>query len=668
MLRASVLLLVGSYAAMSLAEVPDEWLTSPAAELFGVPPTLGHPLLSPRGTHLVFLTQGDKGVSVLRALNLADGTITTLLQGSETGHDILWCDFSAETRLLCDMREGIPGRAQEYQKFYALNLDGSDLQEFARGTGCPVNNPWTNKANFDRLPDDSGDILYICNTGGRPEATILSTTSRRRSDASGAGEVGQMQRLYSNGHGLGSLYSGRTDDEVRWFYRDEPSAAAWQQFTAQDRINWGNPFRPVGFGPRLDQAFNIGWDPETSTWSLYRQNLTEPFENRRVYSHGDVDLEVVDTMGRFDRVVSVAFLDGRAQRAIVDRRVGEVYQFVDNLLSQQSDVAINIEIVDESWDQSIYLVKLRAPRSAGEFLLVNMETQQVQALGPEYDHLTGFALAETQIVQYEGSDGGMVTAHLTLPQTYSGPVPAVVIPRARPSREEVADPNYLVEFLAASGYAVLRVQNRVDAERGRGWTQERAAVGWEQTADDVSDGARFLIDNNITEAGKVCAIGKDYGAYSAFVTALKYPETFECIASIAAVTDPRLTPGADIMRRNVSGPSEDALNQASPVYRAAEIAPSVLMFHGENDWDFTMADHTVTLFNELERDGKDVQFIEYPYGNHEIRRAPYRIDMLARIGQFLAQHIGAGTSYLDALAETEPDQDAGRQGFRPPSR
>ena len=40
---------------------------------------------------------------------------------------------------------------------------------------------------------------------------------------------------------------------------------------------------------------------------------------------------------------------------------------------------------------------------------------------------------------------------------------------------------------------MLRVQNRVDAEYGRGWLPERAVVGWNQTADDLNSAAAFLV-------------------------------------------------------------------------------------------------------------------------------------------------------------------------------
>ena len=40
--------------------------------------------------------------------------------------------------------------------------------------------------------------------------------------------------------------------------------------------------------------------------------------------------------------------------------------------------------------------------------------------------------------------------------------------------------------------------------------------------------------------------------------------------------------------------------------------------------------------------GKKYQYIEYDDVEHSILRNQYRIDMLSRIGEFLAKHIGKG--------------------------
>jgi dipeptidyl aminopeptidase/acylaminoacyl peptidase len=306
---------------------------------------------------------------------------------------------------------------------------------------------------------------------------------------------------------------------------------------------------------------------------------------------------------------------------------------------------LEIEIVDESWDQTRYLARARPVNGTGELLLVDMQTQSIEPIGPEYEHLTGYPLAETRRIEIESSTGGTLTAHLTLPHNVAwpepaSPVPAVIMPRAQASHENVADPNYLVQFFAANGYAVLRVQNRVEPEYGQGWLPERAVVGWRQSAADVRDAADYLVANGITSADTICAAGKDFGAYTALMSALEYPENFRCVVSIAGVTDPRATEGAPVIIAGVTSDADNVLDAASPLRRADELEVPLLMFHGRNDPEIDFTEHAISLSRVLEREDKDVAFIEYRQALHDIARGPDRIDMLTRIRGFLAEQIG----------------------------
>jgi dipeptidyl aminopeptidase/acylaminoacyl peptidase len=270
-------------------------------------------------------------------------------------------------------------------------------------------------------------------------------------------------------------------------------------------------------------------------------------------------------------------------------------------------------------------------------VLVDMQNGTLEPIAPEYAQLMDVELAETTFVEFEASTGGSISGNLTLPNDAEGPVPAVILPRPRASHEDVADPHYLVQFLAASGYAVLRVNNRVQEEIGRSWIPERAVMGWEQSADDVRDAATYLVEQGITEADTICGGGKDYGAYVALMSAIEYPELFRCVVSIAGVTDPSETPGGIVV---IAGGNRSLLAEASPLQRIAELDTPTLLFHGYGDRDFDVAEQAVRFASAAETAGKDVTLVEYPYANHEIRQRSYRIDMLARIRAFVAEHIG----------------------------
>ena len=673
----SIGLLLGSSALV--AEVPDEYLETPLALAFGAPPSIGDPMLSPDGSHLLFTQQSPQGVSMLRSLSFADGALGTVLQGSVDGFDIDWCEFANETRVFCHLRQGMPDDGPNAQAFFAVNVDGSELKSMPLLLTCFRMDDLRDQPPIDWFTDDPERILFHC---GRSSETsppvLLDLYTGQEMNVSGTGDVGEPvvweylpgfdvpffgrgdfgplgrgQQFLADGHGLINMYRGRQDGLDHWFVRDDV-ATPWQEFLTVDPVAFEPPFRPVGYGTTLDRVFNIAWDLDSQTWALFRKDLTGEYENRLVFAHGNVDVELVDTMGKYRRVVSAAFLDGRSRRAIVDPRVAEVYAYVADLLP-----GLDIEILDESWDQRRYLARARAPSQAGEWLLVDMESGAVEPLGPEYEHLAAYPLAETRLIEIESSAGGSIAAHLTLPHAVAwpdpeSPVPAVIMPRALPTHEDVADPHYLVQFLAASGYAVLRVNNRVEAEYGRGWIEERAIIGWRQSAADIVDAASFLVESGIAEPERICGVGRNYGAYTAIMSAIEHPEIFSCVIGISAVTDPRASPalpGSDIVNASVTG-ARAALNEASPHYRADELEAPLLLFHGRFDMQFRLEQHASTLRRALERADKDVVLVEYPRATHEIKRGPDRIDMLARLRAFLAEHIGP------PLDETEQHQEA----------
>lgn len=653
---------------LALAEVPEQFVETPLALAFGAPPSIGDPMLSPDGSRLLFTQQNPQGVSMLQSLDLADGAITTVLQGELGGFDISWCHFASGTRVFCLLRQGMPDTGPQNQRLVAVNVDGTELQSMPELLVCLRYDHLRNQPPIDWLPDDAERVLVHCGgyPGNAPE--LLDIYTRRQVPVSGpddigdpvirntirgtdfefiafhesgAGNLGRGQSFYADGHGKFNIYRGRQDNLDHWFYRDSDDSR-WREFLTVDPLAFDAPFRPVGYGTSLDRAFNIDWDPATETWGLFRRNLTgDGDDNSLVFSHETVNVELVDTMGRQQRVVAAAFLDGRAQRAIVDRRIGEVYQYLYEQLPE-----FEIEIVDESWDQNRYLARGRARNSAGELLLVDMEDRTIEPLGPEYQHLAGYRLAETRLLEIDSSTSGRFAAHLTLPPEVNGsepaaPLPAVIIPRARPSHEDVADPHYLTQFLAASGYAVLRVSNRVDEEFGRGWVEERAVIGWQQSVTDIRDAANYLIDDGIAAADRLCAAGKDYGAYTALMTAIEHPELIRCVITIGAVTDPRETPGGVIVNGRGSG-SRAVLNAASPLRRHEELNAPALMFHGRYDYEFRTIEHTAQFANSLERAEKNVLFIDYPFEiSHDIKRGPDRVDMLARSSRFLDEHIGS---------------------------
>lgn len=635
----------------AFAEKPDELITSPIAELFGAPATIGDPKLSPDGTRLAFLQQDESGVTVLQVLDFEDGSITSLLTGSESGHDIYECEFANATRLLCDLR-GVRGRnPMDYQVWIALDSDGSNVLQMPAGTGCGDVYVLRNTHRIDWMPDDPEHVVFSC----RRATQLVNIYGGQQTHR--FGELNARQ-LYTDGHGFANLYYGRFDAHDRWFFRATDDSN-WSLVAEADLVDFADPFRPVGFDVDMNAVLHIGWNEPTQTWGLFARDL-ETREDRVLFAHPIADAELVNTLGPYDRVVSVMYLDNRTEYHVVDQRISEVHAELSRQLP-----GVEIEILDESWDGKIYLARGKAPRRGGDLFLVDMADGTIKSVGPEYAHLVDTELADARLVQFQGRDGGRITGHLTLPTNGTTPAPAIIVPRGEAAHREIPDPHFLVEFLAASGFAVLRVNTPAPDELG-GWLPSRAELGWEQAADSLEDAANFLVDTGVAEPDKLCAAGKDYGAYAALMSAVKYPSLFRCVISIGGIIDPREGPLAPEVRyvsavrgvdsawirslggtgrplsevfRAVESPVPFDPDETSPIERVEESDVPVLMFQSLKNYLVQAGEHAVPFRNALRRSDREFEFIEYEYDDHLIKRWPYRTDMLARIGRFLSEHL-----------------------------
>jgi hypothetical protein len=593
----------------ALAEVPDDLLTSPLALAFGAAPAIGEPRLSPDGSRIAFLQQSSEGVSELRILEFESGTIHVPLAGTVLGHDIEWCAWAKPERLVCeiqdiDYRRG-GGSTVTQLAWVAINADGSDekpLRQLCRN-------------GIDPLPDDPRHIFSVCNGA----AALVDLDSDRffiqdiRDD---------LSPELSDGHGLVRIAGRNRGVETFWYARTALEGEV-EQFSVVNRMDFEDAFTAVGFGENLDEVLHIAWN--SGTWSLFALDIAAGFTERLVFSHPVVDVTHVDRLGAYPRVVAAAYTFNGPQRFIIDARVSAVHDFVASRLPGQA-----IEVLDESWDRNTYLVRARPPERAGQFYRVDMAGRELDDVGAEYPGLFGVPLAPSRTIEITDPDGGSFSAHLTLPANRDGPVPAVLIPRGAPTLLDIASPNFLVQFLAASGYAVLQVNHRGPGELGYRWDFDKAFIARQQSATDMALAGRHLVESGVALPDRLCAVAWGSAAYVAAMTAALHPQDLECLVGIGGLLDMRVPQVRD--SRSTMNP---LLEESAPVKYADVIEASTLLFDG------TANGQSMTFATALRRAGREVVLVEYDHVDQRFSPAPYRVDMLVRIGDFLEQEIGA---------------------------
>jgi dipeptidyl aminopeptidase/acylaminoacyl peptidase len=398
-------------------------------------------------------------------------------------------------------------------------------------------------------------------------------------------------------------------------------------------------FLPIGFGEDPNRLLVI--KSHEGRLALWAMDLTGEKGEEVVFSHPEVDVSGVDILGKFRRIVAIGYSTDGPHLHFFDEAVEEVSEMLSEYFSDKG-----VGVIDESWDRRYYIVHVDSDLDPGTFYRFDVQRKELLRIATQYPLLESRSLASMKPIRYAARDGAEIPGYLTRPASGGeGALPAVILPHGGPESRDYWEFDWIAQFLAAKGYAVLQSNFRGSGGYGSDWSGAGGFRAWRTAINDLTDGAQYLVDQGIADPARICVVGWSYGGYAALMSGVEEPDRYRCLVSIAGVTDP-LTLIDDyrhfMNRKSVAafiGRDAEVIKHGSPLKRASEIQVPVLLFHGDQDLNVSI-DHSKKMAKALKRAKKSVEFIEYEDVEHSIRRNGYRVDMLDKIGSFLDAHIG----------------------------
>ena len=334
-----------------------------------------------------------------------------------------------------------------------------------------------------------------------------------------------------------------------------------------------------------------------------------------------------------------------------------VYEWLDPELGAAAAVLArafksrDVRIASWSQDRTRFLARVAGPTNPGVWYLYDRSRKEISPIGEEYPELKDAKLGTTQWINYKARDGLEIPAYLTLPpEAVSGAkLPLIVFPHGGPVSRDSYDFDYMAQFMATRGYAVLQPQFR--GSWGFGKAHEDAGKGeWGgKMQTDLQDGVSALAAAGTIDPARVCIVGASFGGYSALAGATLYPDAYRCAAAIAPVSDlgllvteevqtGRSEAAIDEFRVQLGGAARDKLEAQSPAKHAAAVRIPILMIHGLEDTVVSPA-HSRLMAKELDRAGKAYELIELPGENHYLSRAETRTEALEALEAFLLKNL-----------------------------
>ncbi|MGA7541086.1 MAG: S9 family peptidase [Steroidobacteraceae bacterium] len=310
-----------------------------------------------------------------------------------------------------------------------------------------------------------------------------------------------------------------------------------------------------------------------------------------------------------------------------------------------------VSVYDHSQDGSRVVAEVEDRSHPPVYYLVDFKTHGATLIGEAYPALDNVTLGPVRTLTYPARDGTAIPAYLTLPPGLAPRnLPMVVLPHGGPEASDTPYFDWLAQFLAMRGYAVLQPEFR--GSTGFGVAFRRAGRGqWGGLMqDDVTDGVKAMIRQGVADPHRICIVGGSYGGYAALAGAAFTPKLYACVVSINGVSD---LPAMLGYEKGQHGTESDAVAywegdigsqfdskviDHSPVNSAADVEAPVLLLHAINDTVVPIA-QSEEMAKALAALGKPVTFIKLDGEDHWLSNAPTRLEVLEDTDHFLRQHL-----------------------------
>jgi len=299
-----------------------------------------------------------------------------------------------------------------------------------------------------------------------------------------------------------------------------------------------------------------------------------------------------------------------------------------------------------SWDRARtrYIVEVGAPDRPSAYYTYDPKDGVMQILARTYEKLPNRSLSPVRSLRYKARDGLEVEAVLTVPKGREAKkLPLILMPHGGPFARDLEEWDWIVQFLADRGYAVVQPNYRGSSGYGTAFAEKGEGQWGLAMQDDLNDAVDHLVKEGIADPGRVCIVGASYGGYAAMRGAHRDRGRYRCAVSYAGVSDLGAMMRYDSRFLNSGGRKDWMKEQApdyksvSPVNYAAEVSTPILLMHGKKDRRVPVK-QSREMAEKLKQAGKPYSYIEQPLGDHFFSREEDRLQFLKEIEAFLGKH------------------------------
>lgn len=643
--------------AAPIAMVEAQSTLAQDAVAFGVRESVTAIDLSPNGRSVVYIEPTAATGVIAYIADVESGDTKPFLKSSGASEEKLrWCGFVTDTRLICRYTATVRDvdRLISFARLISIDSDGSNIKQLGQRES------WNDSrirqfdgSIIDWLPGGRGEVLmareYI------PEVNRTGSRIGRHKDGLAVDKIHTLtlaaDTVEAPRQGVRSyMTDGRGN--VRVTILDEDNGSG--ELTGRSRVDYRSTgsrqwtpltrfgeeeIHPLAVDAASDSLYAL--KKLNGRYALYRFRLGKTPVPELVASHPKVDIDDVVRSAHGQSVIGYSYVDDRRHTVYFDP---DHKRLAESLAKALPGLPL-IRFGGASGDGTRSIVFAGSDSDPGRYYVYDRTSKRLIELFSVRPQLESRKLAQVKAVSVKASDGTIVPAYLTLPAgAPASGLPAVVLPHGGPSSRDEWNFDWLAQFLAARGYAVIQPNYRGSAGFGDNWLMDNGFKSWRTSVGDIIDSLRWLVSEGIADPNRLAAVGWSYGGYASLQAAAVNPTLFKAVAAIAPVTDLNL-----LKDENYGYSSYQLMSQfvgagahvvdGSPLRRAAAIKVPVLLAHGDMDLNVGI-DHSLKMQSALRSAGTSVELLRYKGLDHQLDDSAARTQLLTKVGELLDRTIG----------------------------
>ena len=632
------------------------------AKAFGARDAVVAPDMSADGVNVVYITPGPGRKTVAVLGNMDTGQFRTVVSADGQPEALDWCHFASSTRTVCRFGGFVPwqgtsnnGEPVYFSRLVGIDLDGTNAKLL--GQPQTAHDEWIRQADGQIIDwlDESGEVLvnrlYVpetdtvgklvynkkkgwgldkLNVGTLRSETVESPREATNYMTDRRGQVRIMMIVDARN-------SGVLTGQLRYFYRTENSRDWKPLFQVSDLAK--PEAQPLAIDASINSLYAL--KKKNGRYALYAIKLDGSMAETLIADNPRVDIDDVIRFGEGQKVIGYTYTEEDQKTVYFDPE----FRSLAASLSKALPNSPIVDFADSSRDGRKLLIFAGSDRDPGRYYIFDRDKKALTPAMVARPELEGRTLASVRAVTIPAPDGVSIPAYLTLPpgKPERG-LAAVVLPHGGPESRDRGGFNWLAQFLAARGYAVLQPQFRGSAGFGDAWLNENGFKNWRTSIRDIDVSAKWLASQGIADANKIAIMGWSYGGYAALQTAATDPAMYKAVIAIAPVTDLALLKtqaqnysNYDLVVKEIgSGPH---VTQGSPVNNASSIGAPVLLVHGTMDANVFYS-QSQKMDAALKSAGKQSELLTFSDLDHQLDDSEARTRMLTKIGELLERTIG----------------------------